>query len=179
MILCDKAKNLTDVIFTRYKPNTLSTKADQLEWRRDKVIELRAIGMSYADIAQHLQVSKTSIVSDMHYIREHAKQSIKEYTTQHLPEQYQICLAALDTILKNAFLIMQKTDDNREKIQAMELFKDTHITKLELLSNATTIDSALHYIRSKQQHPSRQQNNNDDDRDQPIVTAATGKQTVF
>jgi hypothetical protein len=33
----------------------------------------------------------------------------------------------------------------------MQLFKDTHLVKLELLSNATTIDSALNYIRSKQQ----------------------------
>ena len=33
----------------------------------------------------------------------------------------------------------------------MELFKDTHLVKLELLSNATTIDNALHYIRNKQQ----------------------------
>ena len=33
----------------------------------------------------------------------------------------------------------------------MELFKDTHLVKLELLSNATTIDRALNYIRSKQQ----------------------------
>ena len=32
----------------------------------------------------------------------------------------------------------------------MELFKDAHVVKLELLSNATTIDSALHYIRNKQ-----------------------------
>jgi hypothetical protein len=37
-----------------------------------------------------------------------------------------------------------------EKLQAMEVFKDTHLVKLELLSNATTIDSALHYITSKQ-----------------------------
>jgi len=33
----------------------------------------------------------------------------------------------------------------------MELFKDMHIVKLELLSNATTIDSALNCIISKQQ----------------------------
>ena len=33
----------------------------------------------------------------------------------------------------------------------MEVFKDTHLVKLELLSNATTIDSALNYIRNKQQ----------------------------
>jgi hypothetical protein len=33
----------------------------------------------------------------------------------------------------------------------MYLFKDTQLVKLELLSNATTIDNALHYIKSKQQ----------------------------
>ena len=76
-------------------------------------------------------------------------ENIKEYTTQHLPEQYQVCLAALDTILKNAFVIMTKSEDNREKLQAMQLFKDTHMTKLELLRNATTIDSALQFIMSK------------------------------
>jgi hypothetical protein len=47
--------------------------------------------------------------------------------------------------------LMQTSHDNREKLQAMELFKDTHLVKVELLSNATTIDSALHYIRNKQQ----------------------------
>jgi hypothetical protein len=46
---------------------------------------------------------------------------------------------------------LETSPDNREKLQAMELFKDTHLVKLELLSNATTIDSALNYIRSKQQ----------------------------
>jgi hypothetical protein len=34
--------------------------------------------------------------------------------------------------------------------QAMELFKDTHLVKLELLSNAMTVDSALRYIRNEQ-----------------------------
>jgi hypothetical protein len=38
----------------------------------------------------------------------------------------------------------------------MELFKDTHLVKLELLSNETTIDSALNYIRNKQQQEEEQ-----------------------
>jgi hypothetical protein len=46
---------------------------------------------------------------------------------------------------------LETADDNREKLQAMELFKDTHLVKLELLSNAATIDSALNYIKNKQQ----------------------------
>jgi hypothetical protein len=51
---------------------------------------------------------------------------------------------------------LENSHDNREKLQAMELFKDTHLVKLELLSNATTIDSALNYIRSKQQQKDEQ-----------------------
>jgi hypothetical protein len=60
----------------------------------------------------------------------------------------------------------------------MELFKDTHLVKLELLSNATTIDSALHYIRNKQQNGLAldSTNNKHDDDDQPETT---GRQTVF
>lgn len=146
-----------------------------MQWRRDKVIELRGIGLTYAEIAQQLQVSTSSIGTDVQYLREQAKANIKEYTTEYLPEQYQICLHALDTVLKNAFVIMTKSEDNREKLSALELFKDTHITKLELLSNATTIDSALNFIRSKQQQQSKL---SDSDTDEQVATDA-GKQTVF
>ena len=101
------------------------TKAEQLEWRRSKVVEMRARGMSYGEIARELQVSRSSIGTDVLYLRSQAKESIREYVTEHLPEQYQVCLSALDTILKHAFEILQTSDDNREKLQAMELFKDT------------------------------------------------------
>jgi hypothetical protein len=140
---------------------------------------MRARGLSYAEIAQQLQVSRTSIASDVQYLREQAKGIIKEYVTEHLPEQYQVCLTALDAIIKRAFEILETSDDNREKLQAMELFKDTHLVKLELLSNATTVDSALHYIRDKQQQKrlalDSTSNDNSDDDSQLI----TGRQTVF
>jgi hypothetical protein len=128
-------------------------------------------GMTQIEIAHELQVSKASISSDMHYLRKQAKESIKEYVTEHLPEQYQICLCALDTILNHAFEILQSAHDNREKLQAMELFKDTHLVKLELLSNATTIDSALNYIRDKQQQQQQQQ--------PAIGNNVDGRQTIF
>jgi hypothetical protein len=172
----DKAKNLNTIIFTRKKPDILSTKSEQLEWRRSKVTELRARGLSYAEIASELQVSKASIASDIQYLREQAKGTIKEYATEHLPDQYQVCLVALDSIIKRAFDIIETSDDNREKLQAMEMFKDTHLVKLELLSNATTIDSALHYIRSKQsqQQEQEQEHGNADNNSND-----NGKQTIF
>jgi transcriptional regulator len=151
----------------------LTTKAEQLQWRRSKVIEMRSRGLNQIEIARELQVSKASISSDMLYLRKQAKESIKEYVTEHLPEQYQVCLTALDTILKHAFEILQNAYDNREKLQAMELFKDTHLVKLELLSNATTIDRALNYIRDKQQQSQQQTTGSD----QPVT--GSGRQTIF
>jgi len=59
--------------------------------------------MNHVEIAQELQVSRTSIVSDVQSLREQAKGTIKEYATDHLPEQYQVCLTALDAIIKRAF----------------------------------------------------------------------------
>jgi hypothetical protein len=126
---------------------------------------MRARGMSQIEIAHELQVSKQSISSDVQHLRSQAKASIKEYVTEHLPEQYQVCLTALDTIIKRAFEILETSDDNREKLQAIELFKDMRLVKLELLSNATTIVSALYYIRSKQQEKHLSSI-------QPMVTAA-------
>jgi hypothetical protein len=159
----------------------LSTKAEHLEWRRSKAVELKARGMNRGEIARELQVSRTSIVFDVQYLREQAKGTIKEYATEHLPEQYKVCLVALNSIIKRVFDIIETSDDNREKLQAMQLFKDTHLVKLELLSNATTIDSALNYIRSKQQQQKRLEldstSNDNDDGGQPAKE--TGRQTVF
>jgi predicted DNA-binding protein YlxM (UPF0122 family) len=163
----------------------LSIKSEQLEWRRSKVIELRSRGLSYGEIARELQVSKASITSDVQYLREQAKGTIKEYVTEHLPEQYQVCLSALDEIIKRAFEILNTSDDNREKLQAMELFKDTHLVKLELLSNATTIDSALNYIRSKQEQQQKKHlaldptSNDDSHSDDNSQLTRSGRQTVF
>jgi hypothetical protein len=98
------------------------------------------------------------------------------------PEQYQVCLTALDAIIKRAFDILETSPDNREKLQAIELFKDTHIVKLELLSNTTTIDSALNYIRNKQQQEQQQKcfsldSTSGDNLDEDHLTK--GRQTIF
>jgi hypothetical protein len=149
---------------------------------------MRARGLSYGEIAHELQVSKAPIVSDVQYLREQAKGTIKEYVTEHLPEQYQVCLTALDEILKRTFDSLENSPDNREKLQAMELFKDTYLVKLKLLSNPTTIDSALNHIKNKQQGQQQQKkkaaldsttnDNNDSDDDQLTITG-TGRQTIF
>jgi DNA-binding NarL/FixJ family response regulator len=67
-MISDKAKKLNSVIFTKEKSGILSTKAEQLEWRRSKVVEMRSRGLSQTEIAHELQVSGASISSDMQNI---------------------------------------------------------------------------------------------------------------
>ena len=74
---------------------------------------MRARGMTHQEIAHELQVSRTAITSDIQYLRSQAKGTIKEYVTEHLPEQYQVCLTALDEIIKRAFDILENSPDNR------------------------------------------------------------------
>ena len=83
------------------------TKAEQLQWRSSKVIKMRAKDMSQTKIACELQVSEASISLDMQYLHRQAKESINEYVTEHLPEQYQVCLTVLDAIIKRAFNILE------------------------------------------------------------------------
>ena len=50
--------------------NNLSSSVNSdIEWRRSKVIEMKARGMSQIEIAQELQVSKASISLDMQYLQ--------------------------------------------------------------------------------------------------------------
>jgi hypothetical protein len=58
--------------------------------------------LSYMEISRELQIPKTTVGEDMLYLRKQTKETIKQYVTEHLPEQYQVCLSALDTILETS-----------------------------------------------------------------------------
>ena len=55
----------------------------------------------------------------MQYLRSQAKETIKEYVTEHLPQQYQVCLSAFDTIIKRAFEILETSNKVEETIIAI------------------------------------------------------------
>jgi DNA-binding CsgD family transcriptional regulator len=63
----------------------LSTKVEssQLEWRRSKVAELD----SQPEIAKILQVSIGTVNRDLSILRQQAKDNIKKYIDERLPEE--------------------------------------------------------------------------------------------
>jgi hypothetical protein len=140
----------------------------QVQWRRDKVQELCSKGYSQREISQTLQIGLATVNRDITYLRQKAKENIKKYIDERLPEEYEKCLVGLTAITKEAWNTSQQTDDRREKIQALSLAKECYSMKLDLLTNATVVDDAMRFVEKNSKgrqndDDSTQQNESDEE----------------
>jgi predicted transcriptional regulator len=130
--------------------NDKEKERDRIDWRRSKVRELSSQGHSQREIAQMLQVSNGTVNKDLFILRQQAKENIKRYIDERLPEEYEKCLVGLNAITKEAWNTAQNTEDKREKIQALSLAKECYSMKLDLLTNATVVDDATRFVSSSE-----------------------------
>jgi Trp operon repressor len=121
----------------------------QVEWRRHKVQELCSKGYSQREISQTLQVGLATVNRDISYLRNQAKDNIKKYIDERLPEEYEKCLVGLTAITKEPWNMEQHTEDGREKMQALSLAKECYSIKMDLLTNATVVDDAIRFVSQK------------------------------
>jgi hypothetical protein len=155
----------------------------QVEWRRNKVLELLSKGDSQSEIAKTLQVDISIISRDVYFLRQQTKTNIKRYIDERLPEEYEKCLVGLNAITKEAWNTSQQTEDKREKIQALSLAKECYSMKLDLLTNATVVDDAIRFVSNhnnghhgdneKQEHISNHQAKEEEEEQQPEPTTIT------
>jgi hypothetical protein len=96
-----------------------------------------------------LQVSIGTVNRDLSILRQQAKQKIKRYIDERLPEEYEKCLVGSTAILRETWNTAQHTEDKREKIQALSLAKECYSMKLDLLTNATVVDDAIKFVSQK------------------------------
>ena len=126
---------------------------NSLEWRRSKVQELSSQGYNQSEISRILQISQPTINRDMTYLRQQAKENIKKYIDERLPEEYEKCLVGLNAITREAWNTAHDPEYKKEKIQALSLAKECYSMKLDLLTNATVVDDAIRFVsdRSKEE----------------------------
>jgi Trp operon repressor len=79
---------------------------DQVQWRRDKVQGLCSKGYSQREISQLLQVGLATVNRDISCLRNQAKDNIKKYIDERLPEEYEKCLVGLNAITNLGSLIL-------------------------------------------------------------------------
>jgi predicted transcriptional regulator len=146
--------------------NNLSSSVNSsLEWRRSKVLELASQGYNQSEISRILQISQPTINRDLSYLRQQAKENIKRYIDERLPEEYEKCMVGLTAITREAWTTSQQAEDSREKIQALSLAKECYSMKLDLLTNATVVDDAIRFVSSKSKDkpkPSSSNSNQDE-----------------
>ena len=51
----------------------------QIEWRRDKVLELTSDGYGVREIARLLEISHPTVSRDLQWLRQQAKEQIRKY----------------------------------------------------------------------------------------------------
>src|SRR5919199_1486353 len=143
--------------------NNLDSSMNSVEWRRSKVSELSSQGYNQSEISGILQISQPTINGDLSYLRQQAKDNIKRYINERLPEEYEKCLIGLTAITKEAWNTAANTEDKREKIQALSLAKECYSMKLDLLTNATVVDDAIRFVSQKSKSKIESSNNGSGD----------------
>jgi predicted transcriptional regulator len=149
--------------------NNLSSSVNSsLEWRRSKVQELASQGYNQSEISRTLQISQPTINRDITYLRKQAKDNIKRYIDERLPEEYEKCLVGLTAITKEAWNTAQNTEDKRENIHALSLAKECCSMKVELLTNAIRFvsDRSKENLESSTEGDKEESNEPDYDEDQ-------------
>jgi hypothetical protein len=128
------------------------TKAEEIQWRRAKILELKSQGLDQREMAQVLQVSPTTITFDLQYLRKEAKENVRDYTTRELPLQFRVAIKATWNAVKEYWNISQKAEDNREKMQALEHYLDCHAKLCSMLGLENAMKS-FDTEEEKQQQP--------------------------
>jgi hypothetical protein len=119
---------------------------DKIEWRRDKVEQLLVKGYNHYEISGILKIPRQTITRDVQYFKQKAKEDVRKYLDQRLPEEYEKCLVGLTAILREAWNTSHHSNDNKEKIQSLSLAKECYSMKLDLLTNATVVSDAVRFV---------------------------------
>jgi transcriptional regulator with XRE-family HTH domain len=124
------------------------------DWRIAKVLELSSKGLQQSEIAKVLKVSEPTISRDLSQIRQQSHQRIRRYLDEELPVEYEKTLSGLTQILKETWIIINKADtDERDRLMALSLARDTYNVRLDLLSSATVVERAVRFVENHRSQP--------------------------
>ncbi len=96
----------------------------------------------------------------MSYLREQARENIKKYVDEKIPEEYEKCLTGLNSFLRESWSISDKAIDKREKIEALKLARDCYSMRLDLLTNSSVINDSMKFIEKSKEIISNKKDNN-------------------
>jgi hypothetical protein len=132
----------------------------QIEWRRDRVLELSSQGFNQSDIAFALKVDKSIISRDMAYLNHKAQDNLRHHIHEIIPAEWQKAMNSLNQVLRLTWAIVSKTPDEKTRLQAMTLITEVNKYKNDLATDGTYVKDYLNTFQGKLERLNKNKNKN-------------------
>jgi orotate phosphoribosyltransferase-like protein len=123
----------------------------QLDWRRNKVLELSSQGYSEREISDVIKVSDTTVHRDLLYLRQQAQGNLQKHIHETIPEEYQKCMTGMKRNLKEILEIAQATSDPKTKLQARAIAVDCYKYIMEMTTGGVIITDAIKFVQTNKE----------------------------
>jgi transcriptional antiterminator len=123
----------------------MTTKAEQkrnlINIRRSAVRELLIKGYtSGAEISRALNVSEPTISRDIAWFNKWAKKDFDTFLQKRLAGEFYKTIDSYDYVIRIARHTADSTQDEKTKMEALRLVRDTRAAKMDLLSNVDVMN---------------------------------------
>jgi transposase len=129
----------------------------ELEWRRNKVLELSSQGYSEREIGNKLQISHITVHRDLMYLKKQAQENLQKHIHEVVPSEYQKCRTAMKLNLKDILEIGDKSADPRIKLEAKKIANETLRYIMELITGGVICTKVFGVVTQKQEQKKRRQ----------------------
>jgi transposase-like protein len=121
----------------------------ELEFRRSLVLQYSSQGYSIRDIAQKLQVGKSSIDRDLQFLKHKAQENLQHHIHEVVPMEYERCMTGMKYNLKQTLEIAETAADPKTKLQARAIANDCYKYIMDLTTNGVVITDAMNFVIQK------------------------------
>jgi hypothetical protein len=123
----------------------------ELEWRRNKVLELSSEGYSEREIGARLQISHITVHRDLMALKKPAQNNLQKHIHEVVPMEYQKCMVGMKRNLKQTLEIAEAASDPKIKLEARRIANDCYRYIMDLCTNAGIVSDAIKYVIQKQE----------------------------
>jgi hypothetical protein len=96
-----------------------------------------------------LQLDRVTVHRDIYFLKQQAQQSLQKHIHETVPAEYQKCYTQINQVLKKTWEIVEKTADEKTRLQALALIDQCNSHKMDMVTNGTIITNALDYVNGK------------------------------
>jgi hypothetical protein len=123
---------------------------DLLEWRRITSFQYYVTGKDINWISRKMLISTRTVERDISYMRRNAKQTMRKYFTQTLPEEVLKSLARLNAVNNAAWDMAERAKEKGQgklEVDSLRLAKDTAVAITDITTNnKSLIDEAYEIV---------------------------------